>query len=615
MCLWAIAAAPAAVARADALVLVRDGRPTATIVLAQPAPRALTEAAELLGQWVTRISGADLPVVSDPDAAVGARILIGPAPETVGLDVDEIGPGRLGYDGCYVRLRGDELVFSGPRPVGVRHGVTWFLEWKLGVHALGFGPDDVVAPSRATLELDEFTYAHRPTFAWRESWTSVVRGYDAYIRVLDEEEAGREAAYYTLNRRGGVSLSGAHSLYQYVPDSLFATHPEYFPLIDGERRERAPDGERVQRVLSSPGVLDRVVQGLRARFAPEAVAYATVSPNDNDHWCQSPDDRAMAEDPAARMLLFCNRVVEAVEPTHPYLGACFLAYSYSSTMSPPLGRRAHPRVVPLVAPLGACPVHGLATDETCPDQGRMRATYEGWREVADKVTTYPYVYANVLPLPTPAAVAAETRYYADLGLFGVQREHMARGFGWEMTYWLEWQLLWDATLDEAALRRTFLAGWYGAAADPMSRIYERVEAAVAAAPVGRTMKRDRARNWRGWFEGWTDCFGQVLPGLVGTMEANRRDLATALDRADSPRARAHVERDAADLESMELYALGRLAFDRWDRSRAETDRRGALRVIYAHLARFQHLSQRSRRGSQAQMGQLMKLRDVLEEEG
>lgn len=610
--LWLAMAGLLGLTEAEAVNLVHDGRPAATIVLAQPAPRHLAEAAALLQEYVARISGVQLSVVAAADEAVGARVLIGPTPEAAGVSGTEVGEERLGFDGCYVRARRHELVFLGPRDAGVRNGVCWFIERKLGAHILGFGPDDAVIPSSRSVAVDDFVYAHRPSFTWRQSWTSVVRGYQGYIRVLDEEEAGREDRYYALNRRGGVALSGAHSLYRYVPDSLFATHPEYFPLLDGERRDRAPDGERVQRVLSNPGVLDLVVEQLRSQYLPDAVAYATVSPNDNPHWCQSAADRAMAADPAARMMLFCNRVVEALEPTHPRLGACFLAYTYSATMTPPLDHRAHPRVVPLVAPLGSCPVHPLATSDACPDQVRMRATYDGWRQVADRVTAYPYLYANVLPLPTPAAIAAETRYYHELGLFGVQREHMARGFGWEMSYWLEWQLLWDATLDVAALRRTFLEGWYGAAADPMARVYERVEAAVAAAPVGTTMARDRARHWRGWFEGWTDCFGQALPGLVATMEANRRDMARALDLADTAAARAHVERDAADLESMELYALGRMAFDRWDASGLAEDRRGALRVIYANLARFQELSSRSRRGAQAQMGQLMKLRDALE---
>ena len=142
---------------------------------------------------------------------------------------------------------------------------------------------------------------------------------------------------------------------------------------------------------------------------------------------------------------------------------------------------------------------------------------------------------------------------------------MARGFGWELSYWLEWQLLWDAEMDVSALRRAFMEGWYGAAAPAMQRIYDRVEGAVASAPPGRTMaRRDRVRYWRGWFTGWTDSFNQLPGPLSGTEESNARDLAEARALADTPVARAHVERDAADLTAMAAYGRGRLAFDNWD---------------------------------------------------
>ena len=596
----------AATTPSPAITLVEDGRPAATLVVAAESTPALTAAAARLQRHVEEISGVRLPTVSSvEEVATAGRVLIGIAPED-GLDVSE---DRLGYDGCLVRARGTELAFLGPRDAGVANGVSWFVEWKLGVHILGFGANDRVVPSASTVRVEDFEYAHKPSFAWRESWTSAVRGYSGYIRTLDESETPRSEEYYELNRRGGVSLSGSHSLYSYVPDSLFAAHPEYFPLIDGERVVESPRGGRVQRELSDPGVQGLVVESLRARYKPDAVAYVTVSPNDNPYWSESDADLAMAVDPAARMMLFCNRVVEALAPTHPRLGACFLAYSYSLTMEPPLEHRAHERVVPLVAPLGTCPVH-LPDNEACPDHVHMQRIYEGWKQVADKVTTYPYIYANILPLPTPAVVAAEIRYYHDLGLFGVQREHMARGFGWELSYWLEWQLLWDATADVEGLRQVFMDGWYGPAAAPMQRIFDRIEPIVMGAPTGETMaERDRARNWRGWFRGWTDSFNELPPLLLTTAKANTKDLAAARALADTPTVRAHVERDAADLTAMAAYARGRIAFDRWDEG--DLTAAAALHEIDAALAEVEPLQPLSPRGVHAQLGQLQRLREVI----
>ena len=593
-------------ASVHALVLVDSGVPRATIVSRPGAGRPLAEAVLRLQAAVETISGARLPAVDSlHQVRTKGRVLVGFA----GPEAPPIDCGRLGYDGCHVRAHGDELVILGPTDAGAANGVSWFVQWKLGLHILGFGPEDRVVPSRSSIDVEEFEYVHRPSFAWRESWTSAVRGYEGYIPVLDEGERGRSAEYYALNRRGGVPLSGAHSLYHHVPDSLFSSHPEYFPLIDGQRVVESPRGGSVQRELSHPGVLGRVVESLRGRYPPDAVAFATVSPNDDPYWSESEADRRLAEDPGARMMLFCNRVVEALAPTHPGLGACFLAYSYSRTMEPPPGLRAHERVVPLVAPLGACPVHG-PDHGSCPDHGEMRRIYEGWKQVAAKVTTYPYLYANILPLPTPRVVAEEIRYYHDLGLFGVQREHMARGFGWELSYWLEWQLLWDAGMEVSALRRIFMEGWYGAAAPAMQRIYDRVEAVVASAPPGRTMAgRDVVRYWRGWFTGWTESFNQLPGPLSSTAAANARDLAEARDLADTPVARAHVERDAADLTAMAAYARGRLAFDRWDAG--ESGPTETLGTIDGALAEVRRLQPTSVRGVHAVLGQLRRLREAV----
>jgi hypothetical protein len=243
----------------------------------------------------------------------------------------------------------------------------------------------------------------------------------------------------------------------------------------------------------------------------------------------------------------------------------------------------------------------------------MRRIYAGWKRVADRVTTYPYIYANILPLPTPSTVAEEIRYFHELGLFGVQREHMARGFGWELSYWLEWQLLWDASADVRTLRRVFMDGWYGDAAGPIQRIYDRVEAVVTSVPAGQPMtERDPVRNWRGWFRGWTDSFNQLPESLLATVPANLEDLAEARRLASRPTTRAHVERDAADLAAMAAYARGRVAFDRWEAGSA--GQAATLAVLSESIEEAQRWQPVSPRGTHAQIGQLRRLLAAIESE-
>ena len=73
-------AAGSPTAAAD-MVLVADGQPRATIVVAKdtaaPARQKIRTAAEELQTYVRKISGATLPIVNDSQTPAGALILVG----------------------------------------------------------------------------------------------------------------------------------------------------------------------------------------------------------------------------------------------------------------------------------------------------------------------------------------------------------------------------------------------------------------------------------------------------------------------------------------------------------------------------------------------------------
>ena len=513
------------------ITLVQDGKPVATIVIRRDAPQVIKQAAEDLQHYVELMSGAKLPIATDDQAVDGVRLLVGHTRGGgVKFDID------LGFDGSLVlTTSNDTLVFRGPNDQGAANGVYWFIEWKLGAHRFGLRNDALVVPQQKTIVIESFNYSHKPSFAWRASWISSIN------QIYSEEEIANYQQYLSLNRGGGVNLSGAHSLeYLVPPDKYFAEHPEYFPLIDGKRQAHG------QLCVSNPDVLRIIVEELKQRD-PNVEQYAAVSPNDHAGWCECDACKAMGEDPAARLVVFCNRVVEALEPTHPKLGVCFLAYNVSQTMEPPVGLKAHHRVVPLIAPLSGEAVHPL-TDEHCPNSAQLRRIYDGWAQVADQVATYPYMYGepleNILPTPVPAVVVKDIRYYHDMGVMGLQREHVghygARGIGWELSYWLEWQLMWDIDRDVEELREVFFAGYYGGAAEPMKRIYARLENAVMSAAPG-TIKRRR---------GAMDCGKNVIAVVAPTMADNLADIAEARRLADTDAAKTHVAIDEELLNAL-----------------------------------------------------------------
>src|SRR5687767_1560766 len=89
---------------AQAVTLVRDGKPTATIVIAKAALDAKADkpavgvsgkpeekvrlAAEELQRYVEKISGAKLPIVGEDEATQGAVVLIGASKKTEPLNLN-----------------------------------------------------------------------------------------------------------------------------------------------------------------------------------------------------------------------------------------------------------------------------------------------------------------------------------------------------------------------------------------------------------------------------------------------------------------------------------------------------------------------------------------------
>ncbi|MBI2302217.1 MAG: DUF4838 domain-containing protein [Armatimonadetes bacterium] len=146
----------AALLPAAPFTLARDGKPAATIVLAQPPTTVAEFAAQELREHVRKITGADLPVVSDTTPVQGPRILVGPSAATRALGID---PAALRSQEYLIRYQTDTLVLlgkddsaassGGPRRVDGRHGKALDFGGEKDVFAIDdAGFDD----SRGTLE-------------------------------------------------------------------------------------------------------------------------------------------------------------------------------------------------------------------------------------------------------------------------------------------------------------------------------------------------------------------------------------------------------------------------------------------------------------------------------
>jgi hypothetical protein len=98
------------------LVIVNNGRPTATIVTSSSPTKNVRKAANELQKYIEKISGAKLPLVGDTTPLSGCLVLVGPSKFTDRVPNLKIPSGRtknLREEGFVIRTHGNHLVLAG----------------------------------------------------------------------------------------------------------------------------------------------------------------------------------------------------------------------------------------------------------------------------------------------------------------------------------------------------------------------------------------------------------------------------------------------------------------------------------------------------------------------
>jgi len=368
---------------------------------------------------------------------------------------------KLGTDGFVLRTEGRRVVVVGGRPRGTLYAVYALLEDKLRVR--WFTPELEVVPKLGRVQLPKLDETLVPALEYREVfWTEMMRDPDFAARhrlnghhyPLTEKHGGRVAVYFPF----------VHSLDALVPRDLYQEHPDYFPLIDGKRK----DGY-VQRCLSNPDVLriatDRVRQWLKEH--PETTIIS-VSQNDTFNFCQCENCKALDDaegSPAASLIRFVNAVAENIERDHPNVRIDTLAYQYSRR--PPKTIRPRHNVIVRLCSIECCFAHPL---ETCssPENQRFRDDLIAWQPVAPLLYVWDYTpnFAHYQqPFPNLDSLQPNVQFFIKHGVKGLfeQGNYSAGGNG-EMgplrAYVLA-KLLWNPKTDVQKHIAEFIDAYFG----------------------------------------------------------------------------------------------------------------------------------------------------------
>jgi len=529
---------------ASALTLVRDGRPTACIIVRERAPASVYHAAGELRATLAKMSGASLPVylVDEQGRSRGdladARILVGSSTYTASLG---LGIQDLKSDGFRVLCRGNllalvgrdregpplegfrhpftltesynqELRLSAFGETGTLHAVSYFLE-SLGVRWFMPGELGEVVPRRPTVVVDETDVRREPAFENRHVF---------FGKLSTDLEGMRWYKRVGYGTRTVVNVN--HSFY--LLKEFRDTHPHYFALIDGRRDFDTTCQGHGSLCLSNEATVRRMADTARAFFDSHPdVEMFPVMPNDSyGRICEC--DQCRGQETPSRgeagrfsdyVWGFVNRVAREVHQTHPdRLIACC---SYGHYQSPPSHTGA---LSPNVA------VMLCKQRRNYWDRAYTQAKNADVREWARRVqniylweyynlpnrahTYYRHLYSwgyNLLGVPPFffQATRDDLRFLSQQGVKGefIEVDHpRCPGLVFPSLY-VTAKLLWDPGLDVDALLDDYCDRSYGPGAQHMRRFFARAEALWMGPELRRVIyTRKETANlllddlWRAW---------------------------------------------------------------------------------------------------------------------
>lgn len=461
------------------LRLVENGKSDFSICVSRAASPSERRGAEELQSFLEQMSGARLPIISDDAAGREHLVLVGDSPALRKLGA-AIPFEQLGPEGFALKIVGLNLVVAGGKERGTMYGVYTFLE-KLGCR--WFTADVSRIPRMPTIVVEPLDEVHKPAFEYREPYWSEAFEKDWAARnkvnggnsKLDLSTGGK-IEYYPF----------VHSFYSLIPpEKYFKDHPEYFSLIDGQRRagrgQLCLSNEHVAR-LTAQTVLQWIEQH------PEATIFS-VSQNDWDGWCECDGCRRIEREEGGTsglLLRFVNSVAAEVETRYP--GKLVDTLAYQSTESPPLKARPRSNVRIRLCPIGACEAHPY---QTCDRNGYFMRNLLGWSKITSKIYVWHYTtnFSHyLLPFPDFDELASDIPMYRRHGVVGLfmQGAVTAGGGGEnaELRSYVLARLLWDTNSDVEKAIDEFHDAYYGRAAKPMRAYFDLIHRLVRFPPHG-----------------------------------------------------------------------------------------------------------------------------------
>ncbi len=479
----------------QSVTLVENGSPRCSIVIPDDATPTIRHASNELAAYLKRISGAEVPIVGEKHAGGPPRIDVGLTRRVRAILPD----GFLDEEErVFQQADSEGVTICGGSDRATLFAVYRFLE-TFGCRWLAPEPENEIVPRRSTLVVEDLHVDTKPAFQWRmfigsrrgdsESW-GVKMGFNG---LYTPEAAGDNGAcsYYP------AGFDSVHTWYRIIPnDRDFEKHPEWYPLLGGERI--ATDVHGRQLCVTAPGLADEFAERVIQVFDDDPTCrLMSISPNDGRGWCECEAcaklDKKLcggrttrqglgAERPfrGDRVFWFANQVASRVAVKHP--DRKLLVLAYINYAEPPDTVQPHPNVIPFLCHYAPADYARSINDPASEPNRQFNELLKNWVEIAPNVLIYSYVSKSMwwqLPRPVLKNFAADIKHYHQLG---VDRYFCQSSLSdWALDgplYYTIGKLLWDPSADPEAIASEWIDGMFGPAAEPMSAFYDAVDASV-----------------------------------------------------------------------------------------------------------------------------------------
>jgi hypothetical protein len=493
--------------------LAENGTARHAIVIdaAGTATEAERFAAEELAVFLQKITGAAFPIVKEGENA-GPGIYVGHTRRAAKAGVDLA---ALGEEEWVLHTAGADLILTGGRPRGTLYAVYEFLDTHAGCRWIA--PDIEIIPANRDFAVPPLKTRGRPAFSWRE--TTLYPRHDDPKRISKEDYA----RFLVRNRYNGAHYNGGN-FWLYEPRFGFSERfgrpgsshtfsiyqknwtdvkPEFFAMMEDGKRAPRPDGPLGHDFcLTNAELKERVAQQLQAyieedraeaaqKGTPPPRIYAFSQNDTSSKYCRCPECSAIAQREgsyAGTTLAFVNDVAARIAEKYPDVK--LLTEAYQFTKRAPKTIRPRENVVVRLALLDleyrADEIADVLRPLSAPTNRAAREVTEGWAKAIQDGQLFAWDYAQLrtpfrYPYDGTTKILKNLEYWHRLGIDRVFIEQAGIDLSFRpMRDWLFFRKSVHPELNDELLIDEYVRGYFGPAAGPMRKYYDRLAALTEA---------------------------------------------------------------------------------------------------------------------------------------